>query len=383
MNIIDWNNRSSHTPTDDEDKGIERILDIVNGSGETPTEHETKILRKIAELSSFDDFDTEAQLERLTSTRHNRTQKKRMSQVLRWSASAAAVVTLGLIIFNQFGTPKDNAIIRDDSNQIALTHPIPESEDVMVTLRNGLIINAAETFDTSSSTQDLTRVDSKHSQASAISEYNTIVVPKKKTFELYLEDGSLLTFNSDTKVRFPDEFSTLERRIIVDYGEVFVEVVKDTARPFIVEVGGSEIEVLGTSFNIQAYPETPLSTTLVTGRVKFSKGEKSVQITPGKQVTVANGDELLVKTVNTENITAWTRGHFVFENKRLSEIVSQIERWYDIRIVFDNPELYEYRFTGIVNKTDELYYFINLLSMTTMIDHYCDENSTIHLRSRR
>ena len=120
------------------------------------------------------------------------------------------------------------------------------------------------------------------------------------------DDGSLILVNSETEVKFPDKFSRKERRIVLEYSEIFVCAAKEPSRPFIVEVNGSEIEVLGTSFNVNAYPDAPLEATLVTGSIRFTKGVESVVLLPGQQANVA-GEHVVVKEVDVNILTAWTK----------------------------------------------------------------------------
>lgn len=365
------------------ENSTDKLLRIIRGSGESPNRQELGAIRRMSELSQYEDYDVAEQYRRLQKTYRQRMIQRRRTIVLGSAASIAAVLVVCFLTFQKFGPFWSAPILNESKVDAIATNTMMEDENgVLITLRNGRVVNISEALEdeTSGSTEDLRKIE-REDKTVSISEYSTIVVPKSHVYQLYLDDGSLLTFNSDSKVRFPNEFSSLERRIIIDYGEVFVQVVRDPSRPFIAEVKGSEIEVLGTSFNVHAYPESPVSTTLVTGHIKFVHGDKSVSIIPGQQAVVHN-DGIIVNDANIADITAWTRGLFVFEDMDLKRIMAQLSRWYDFEVVFDTPELLGFRFTGVLDKKYERDYVFSLLQMTTDIAFYSGEDGIVHVGKR-
>lgn len=358
----------------------DRILRIIEGSGDIPSDGDMRILCRMAALSEEDEYDESRGYARLLSTLKRRRMSRRLKRVIKPISTAAAILVAGLFIFSQYFdlTGRKEVVVEEE---VAVSKP-QNLNGVLLTLRNGNVINMTDTPEDEQSTDDIKALE-QASEIVPISDYNTIVVPRRRDYRLYLDDGSLLTFNSDTKVRFPNEFTSSERRIIVDYGEVFVQVMRDEQRPFIVEVKGSEIEVLGTSFNIHAYPESNVTTTLVTGKVRFRRGPQSVDITPGKQVIVDAQSHLMVQDVNVEDVMAWVRGYFVFDNMPLGKIMTHIERWYGFKAEFDSPELANFAFTGVMDKRDNMDYILELLRQTTDIEFYCTDDYVIHIgRSR-
>lgn len=362
---------------------VDRIIRIVDGSGETPSPHELEVISRMAEISTCEEYDQRGQFERLQKTIFRQRQKKRHTVLLRFVSSAAALLVLGLVLLQLYKEKSHAPTDVEQSNPIIIAEARSETKDVLLKLRNGLVINATEEFQDASTTDDLKSIERNHPDLVALGEYNTIVVPRTKEYKLLLEDGSQVTFNSDTQVRFPNEFSSLERRIILDYGEIFLQVAKDENRPFIVEVAGSVIEVLGTSFNINAYPESPLSTTLVTGKARMSKGEKSVEMTPGMQVTVIGDDHLEVSNADIQGVLAWTKGKYKFENRPLKEIITQLERWYDCQVVYDESKLSTLAFTGLVSKEEGLDHILGLLTKTGGVEFYHSDSETIHVRAKQ
>jgi ferric-dicitrate binding protein FerR (iron transport regulator) len=124
-------------------------------------------------------------------------------------------------------------------------------------------------------------------------------------------------------------------------GEAYFEVVKDPHQPFKVKIGEQgEVEVLGTHFNVDAYPdESSINTTLLEGAVRVNN---KVVLKPGQQAQVANNS---IKTINNANIAkvmAWKNGLFNFEDASLREVMQQLARWYDLQIVYEQnvPDMY-------------------------------------------
>lgn len=167
--------------------------------------------------------------------------------------------------------------------------------------------------------------------------YNTLSTPRGGQFKLLLADGTMVWLNSASSIQFPAVFNGNERRVKLT-GEAYFEVAKNKKLPFIVEVASSQIEVLGTHFNIRAYADddlTPLEATLLEGSVKFTHAEKSLVLKPGERASVgANGVVELNKNVDTDDVIAWKNGLFHFEKRRLGFIMRELARWYDIEVVY-------------------------------------------------
>ena len=159
--------------------------------------------------------------------------------------------------------------------------------------------------------------------------YNEITVPRGGEYKVTLSDGTRIWVNSESYIRFPVVFQGDERRIWVA-GEVFLEVAKDAERPFIVNTEKLDVKVLGTRFNVRAYPdEKCVQTTLVEGCVQVdnSRGEVAV-LHPSEQLVydVRDGNHE-VREVDTELYVSWKDGVYVFVSQRLEDIMSLISKW--------------------------------------------------------
>lgn len=178
--------------------------------------------------------------------------------------------------------------------------------------------------------------------------YHKIVVPRGGEYTVELNDGTRVRLNADSELRFPVKFASNERKVFLK-GEAYFEVKRDTTRPFRVDVHeDAMIEVLGTEFNINAYPENEkIFTTLVVGKVKVAdlQTDSAVILFPNQQAALSQG-EIDVKEVNPEDYVTWINGRFYFEKMPLEEILIQLERWYDLQVFWGNEELKTYEFTG-------------------------------------
>ena len=183
---------------------------------------------------------------------------------------------------------------------------------------------------------------------------NTLTTPRGREYLLTLSDGTRVWLNTESQLRYPVQF-TGERRTVYLVGEAYFDVHPDASHPFTVISGPAEVTVLGTSFNLRAYPEEDIVTTLVSGAVQMSGrvGGQSVRLTPGEQGCLEKTNGYMTKReVDTYLHTAWKDGRIVFRNMRLEDLFTTLARWYDLEVVYLNPEVKDIRFTGDMDKTE-------------------------------
>lgn len=167
--------------------------------------------------------------------------------------------------------------------------------------------------------------------------FNTIATPKGRQFQVTLPDGTQVWLNAASSIRYPTAFSGEERKVEVT-GEAYFEVAKNTNMPFRVSVNNkAEIKVLGTHFNVNAYEnEKAIATTLLEGSVRVAATEPgNVILQPGQQAQIENASIKIIKNANTDKAIAWKNGLFYFDGASLAEIMRQLERWYDIEVVYE------------------------------------------------
>lgn len=178
--------------------------------------------------------------------------------------------------------------------------------------------------------------------------YNTTSTPRGRQFQLTLPDGTKVWLNAASSLRYPTAFSGNERRVEVS-GEVYFEVAKMAHQPFVVKIDTeTAVEVLGTSFNINAYRnESGMYATLLNGSIRVNRTlnnqSNNLILKPGQQAGIHHTQSTiqLIEHADTEKIIAWKNGRFNFHGVPLHQVMRQLERWYDIDVVYENgiPDL--------------------------------------------
>lgn len=195
--------------------------------------------------------------------------------------------------------------------------------------------------------------------------YNTMSTPKGRQFHLMLPDGTLVWLNAASSIRYPTIFKGGDRRVEIT-GEAYFEVARNPKIPFRLNVNDrAAIEVLGTHFNVNAYEnEEQIKTTLIEGSVKVAVASPDVpagsfnrpvilnagqqaQVSSGKktqagqsglsaEANTANSRINVINNADIDKVMAWKNGIFNFKDNTLEEVMRQIERWYDIEVVYEN-----------------------------------------------
>lgn len=171
-------------------------------------------------------------------------------------------------------------------------------------------------------------------------------------FKVTLEDGTEVWLNAESRLIYPETFGEGDRRVEVE-GEAYFKVAKDEMHPFYVETAGQLVRVVGTEFDIHSYPEdAEVTTTLVSGSIALKPAQSNgaeLTLTPGHQSHFDKQSmAATVKTVDTEVVTSWRSGKFVFENQTFEQIMKTLSRWYDFDYRFSNEELSQMQFMGSV-----------------------------------
>lgn len=216
-------------------------------------------------------------------------------------------------------------------------------------------------------------------------EMQTLRIPARAEFFVTLADGTRVWLNSKTQLRFPSYFSK-GKRIVELEGEAYFEVTKDSSKPFIVTTGGLEVLVLGTSFNVKAYPgDKVIETTLVEGSVDvaLANGNKKLRLEPGEQCRYGVESQNLTKSVVDPRVyTSWKEGVFAFKNTRLEDMMVDLARWYDLKVVFEDEESKELRFTGEFRRYDDFQLIVKFLLHTHRVRVLTDmSNRKIYIHS--
>jgi ferric-dicitrate binding protein FerR (iron transport regulator) len=181
---------------------------------------------------------------------------------------------------------------------------------------------------------------------------NSLATPRGGEFKVTLEDGTEVWLNADTRLRYPENFEGAERRVELE-GEAYFKVAKNEDKPFYVVSGGQEVRVYGTEFNINGYAEdTAIRTTLVEGSISLRPiggNGSELMLTPGSQAVFDKHESRArVQQVDTEVVTSWRSGTFVFEDQTMEQIMQTLSRWYDFLYEFSDPQLASTVFMGSI-----------------------------------
>lgn len=165
---------------------------------------------------------------------------------------------------------------------------------------------------------------------------NTLTVPYGGEFKMELPDGSSVRLNAGSRLRFPAAFTGTSRVVELE-GEAFFDVAPGKNMPFHVKTGSTDINVLGTRFNISAYKGEAATTTLLSGSVKVSTaGTTGTELQPGQQATLLQNGHVQVTGVDTADAIGWMNNLFVFNELPLNVALAQIARRFNLTIQYEN-----------------------------------------------
>ena len=155
-----------------------------------------------------------------------------------------------------------------------------------------------------------------------------------------LADGSQVVLGAASTLRLADGFGRGSREVFLE-GQAFLRVVHDSARPFIVNAGGTRTVDLGTAFEVRAYPNETVRVAVTEGVVEVRRDAGSADSTllqPGDVAEVpTTGATVVKRQQNVERLLGWTRGELVFEDTPLSDVARELERWFDVQVKVEDP----------------------------------------------
>ena len=160
-------------------------------------------------------------------------------------------------------------------------------------------------------------------------------------------DGTRVKLNSESFISYPEEFSGKVREVTLS-GEAYFDVAHYDEWPFIVKSKGVQTRVLGTSFNVSAYPEEYcVKVALVEGSVEVKVGQREpVKLMPQKMAKIGKEEKIEVLDFDIQKITAWKDNIIIFEKASFDEVQSTLERWYNVKFVYDQQPVFEGGYTG-------------------------------------
>ncbi len=215
-----------------------------------------------------------------------------------------------------------------------------------------------------------------------------IVAEKGVRKQFALPDGTKVWLNADSRLWYNSRMKTESARTVELQGEAYFDVTKDSKRPFTISTEKISIRVLGTAFNVKAYPEeSKTEATLITGAIELSVKDRpyeKIVMKPNEKIAISNyrlsdnpdggngkknaltltvGNLSKIQVADTEYIqeTSWVDNKLVFKNETLAELIPKIERWYNVNINVTNPKVMGYRYTSTITEEDDIHQLLEAL----------------------
>ncbi|WP_337965535.1 DUF4974 domain-containing protein [uncultured Flavobacterium sp.] len=288
--------------------------------------------------------------------------RKNRKAYYKYAIAASVALLIGVTYFKS-STSTSNKVIPTVVEKPVDGVTLTLSDGTKVVLsdhKNGVIANQENAVITKDEEGQI-RYEGNNTEQKGKVAYNTLVTANGKTFQVQLPDGTNVWMNAGSSLKYPTYFSGSDRAVILT-GEAYFEVAHNEKMPFRVFSNGQEVEVLGTHFNIKAYLNEPvMKTTLLEGKIKISEGDNNMLVKPGQQVIVSLGKHAMnITSVNTESALAWKNRLFYFENAKYDEIMREIERWYDVDVVYKG-KIPDERFEGAIQKDLKLDQVLKML----------------------
>ncbi len=270
-------------------------------------------------------------------------------------ATVAAAVLIAFLV-TQFPKQDDSMLAFESNNAPKEILMGNEDEDDMEPIKpTASIVKAGVVV--SGTKADFSKIKTTSDEP----EMKTISTPRGKDYELVLSDGTVVLLNADSKITFPTRF-TGNKRTVKLVGEAYFKVSKNKHRPFIVETGNLYTKVLGTEFNLKAYPHSDVNVTLIKGSVVVNAEGKEVMLKPGENAEYSEDKDIEVTTVDTEGYIQWKDGYFYFDNVPLIDVVRDLGRWYNVNIEIRNNSLMSYRLHFIASRKASIKEFVDNLN---------------------
>lgn len=281
-------------------------------------------------------------------------------------AAAITLIVLGIYFFDT-----RNPIVNLNAEIVNQNDIAPGKNTATLTLANGKMITLSDektgvVIDAAKlSYIDGSSVLSSGASAKDLGSYKAgmtvLQTPRAGQYQMVLPDGTKLWLNAASSIRFPSSFEGLKQRKVYIQGEVCFEVAKDKNRPFIVECAGQTLEVLGTQFNISAYPEdSTVKTTLLEGSLRVAYRYQNVLLKPNQQAHLS-ASGIQVKDVNAIIYTSWKDGIFTFQREQLTSIMNKLSRWYDVDVVYHGTDYETVTYSGSISRQSNISSILKLL----------------------
>jgi ferric-dicitrate binding protein FerR (iron transport regulator) len=384
MNYSEFDNYLSNNATEEEVLALFKWIEASSGNKEIFIKY-----KKAWVLTAVANEDTAKEWKEIQKVVQKRNRNKILPKVLKYAAVFIGVIGVAYLFQMEKGGVQqlqfdDKLItIQLDNGEIEVltsngTKQILDQKGKLIGVQNGSLLNYY-------SKQDVVNNGVNTLLTSSTSlEYNELTVPYGKTFRLVLSDGTSVSLNAGTSLKYPIRFIKGKDRQVFLKGEAYFDVTKDTENPFVVNVNEMNVRVLGTQFNVSSYPEDlSYNTVLVEGSVGiYKKGEQfdigsAILLKPGFRAAWNKDNKAVnIEKVNTNIYTGWVVGKLIFKNLPFKNIRKKLERHYNITIVNNNKALESktYNATFDTQKIEEV---MEILNKSFSIKYKIENNKVI------
>lgn len=304
--------------------------------------------------------------------------KERFSRIGQWAriASVAAtvvlVVGLGWLWFMKKGSqPVDYLAMAGHISPASLTDirlMMPGQEQISLSNRTEVILGNDGQMSLRTAKGDVISISGN---AASAQKFGQLVVPGGQRASMVFADGSRVYVRPGSKVIFPVLFEKNRREIFVE-GEAFLEVSKNKHRPFVVKTQKMAVEVLGTSFNVSAYPSHSVqSVVLVTGSVKVSSGDgNALKIKPNQRYSFDKSSQTEgVDNVDVYPYISWKDGILSFSSENLSSVLDKLSSYYGVTFDYKSNTLADIRLTGKLDLNNSVEEALKVIATTSPIQY--------------
>lgn len=364
---------NDHTASDEERRFVEAYYNLLELNKNTDND----ILNDLLEGQILDRV-----WERIHKEDYATSKIRKLAYFRRIAAAVIVLIAVGAAFYLLRGDKNKNSISNNGIATTPSTIITPAHKKAVLTLANGKNIVLGTNINKTLSKavkQDSDRIIYQNIEGEIAkgTEYNTLTTPHGGEFKVVLSDGTNVWLNAGSSLYYPVAFNG-EKRIVELKGEAYFEVARQKNHPFIVKVGNSEVQVLGTHFNIRAYDELgTINTTLTEGKVRIVKAQESKLLSPGEQAIISrNSSEIQLHEANIDAVLAWKNNLFYFDNTNIKEIMNELSRWYNVSVMYNAENLKSLNFSGVMSRYEDIDAVLERLSLTGTV-HFAIEGKTV------
>lgn len=304
--------------------------------------------------------------------------------LMRYAAVALIFLSLGILLRNYLSQNKyvsqeqfitalqgssDAQLILADGRKIALNS---KESSIVYSAKGKIVINQKDTIDSKSQSTD--------------AELNQLIIPYGKNSSIRLPDGTVAYLNAGSKLMYPTVFDGKTREVFL-LGEGYFEVAHNPKQPFVVKINGLSVVALGTVFNISAYSaDKIIETVLVQGQVvlrdnSFNVFKKDFVLKPN-DLAIFDRETLVTtsRQVDADQYVAWHKGILNFQSTDLNNIIIKVERYYNIKLLLENPTLGTRSITGKLMLREEKECVLEVLASTARLELYKIDDNTYRFK---